>query len=530
MGGERRFEGRTRTPERRARFSVESPKTLWVDSTAAGSEPNRSELRSIDVDTLRIVDGRVDIDAVVALQAPLDRVNDSIVRLDRALDRSRSGWLVGPVRNRVDDLAERVADQRSIGTRAAEALAVAPTMLGADGERVYLLMFTTPGEARGQGGFMGNYAELTVHHGQIMLTDFGRHGDLSTGGAPVRTLERAPDDWLARYGPFGFTTGPGDSVGDVPWANITISPHFPSTAQVVAELYPKSGGTELDGVLSLDVFALDELADLIGPVEVEDAPFPLTGANTASFLLLEQYQIDDFDARTDLLEAVALETIELVLGEAAPDPVELARRLRPMALQRRAMAWSAHPEEQSVLSAAGLTAELLDDRHDADALAVTVVNGSGNKIDTFLSRRFTLTDRSDGLVDLDLEFRNDPPLELPDYVVGNLVGLPRGSSRLFVSIHTNMRVVEARDGDGPIGLQPSVESGLAVYSGYLDVGPGATTSWTATLEPSGGSELVLQPQPLVQTEIWTVGLEGAEFPWNEGAELFETERLLTSGD
>ncbi len=501
--------------------------TELTDAASSTSRTLDAELSTVDVDALRIVDGRIDIDAIVALRAPLDRVIASVERLDRTLADNRSGWLVPAAKDRVDELAESVADQRELAAKAADALDVIPAMLGADGERVYLLMFTTPGEARGQGGFMGNYAELTAIDGEVTLSDFGRHNDLSNGGGRPRVLRSAPDDWFDRYGPFGYTTGPDDSVGNVPWANITISPHFPSTAQVVAELYPQSGGRELDGVFNLDVFALGQLAGLIGPLEVEGAPFPLTGRNMAPFLLIGQYEIDDFDERTDLLEAVALETIELILGDASPDPVELARRLRPMSLQRRAMAWSAHPSEQAVLSAAGFGGELLDDRQDADSLAVTVVNASGSKIDTFLSRRFTLTEQQDGRMELQLEFHNDPVLTLPDYVVGNLVGLPRGSSRLFVSIHTSMRLVEARDDDGTIGLQPSLESGLPVYSGYLDLAPDGTATWTASLEASDADALVLQPQPLVQPEIWTVAIDGVGFPWNEGSELFNTLRLTT---
>ena len=360
-----------------------------------------------------------------------------------------------------------------LGAKAVDALAVAPSMLGADGERVYLLMFTTPGEARGQGGFMGNYAELTVDRGQVELTDFGRHGDLSDRGARPRMLDEAPPDWIDRYGPFGFTTGPDGSVGDVPWANITISPHFPATAQVIAELYPQSGGRELDGVLNLDVFALDELADLIGPVEAAGAPFPLTGANTASFLLVGQYEIDDFDERTDLLEAVALETIELVLGEAAPDPVELAKRLRPMTLQRRAMAWSVHPTSRQCCRRRVSLRSSLDDRVTPTRLRSPWSTAAGTRSTPSCPADFTLTELDDGRVDLELEFHNNPPLDLPDYVVGNLVGLPRGSSRLFVSIHTNMRLVEAGDDDGSSVCNHPIESGLPVYSGYLDIPPAA---------------------------------------------------------
>ena len=37
-----------------------------------------------------------------------------------------------------------------------------PGLLGADGERTYLIAFLNPSEQRGLGGFIGNYAEITA--------------------------------------------------------------------------------------------------------------------------------------------------------------------------------------------------------------------------------------------------------------------------------------------------------------------------------------------------------------------------------
>ena len=71
------------------------------------------------------------------------------------------------------------------------------------------------------------------------------------------TLDAAPPDWMHRYGPQGFAIGADARVVRDPWSIINLSPHFPSTAQVIQELYPQSGGRHLDGVFSLDVFALE---------------------------------------------------------------------------------------------------------------------------------------------------------------------------------------------------------------------------------------------------------------------------------
>lgn len=475
-------------------------------AAASTSRLLAAELGSLDLDALRIVDGRIDIDAVRDLGEPLRRVNSAIERLDESIRRQRSPWLAPPVKEVLDEVAVDLADQRSLGSKATAALEVAPAMLGADGVRRYFVMFTTPAEARGLGGFMGNYAELTVDDGRISLSGFGRHSDLTLAGDDDRRLVDAPDDWLARYGTFGFTTGPGGTTGTAPWANITMSPHFPSTAQVVAELYPQSGGHRVDGVIALDVFALQEVVDLVGPIDVAGAPAPLDGTSTANFLLVGQYQIADAAQRTDLLESVARDTIRRLIGEQSPDPLDLGRALAPMVRERRVMAWSEHHDEQAMLIQAGLDGALLADAEGADGVSVSVDNAGGSKIDTFLERELTLSTDTAGSGShvLTIRLRNDPPLGLPDYVVGNLVNLPRGTSRLFVSVHTSMRLIAASDPGGPLGLQPSAEAGFRVYSAYVDIPAGGEIEWRLELEQSAlQSDIVITPQPLRIPAVFT---------------------------
>ena len=88
-------------------------------------------------------------------------------------------------------------------------------MLGADGQRRYLIMFTTPAESRGITGFFGNYADVTIDNGAIEVTEFGRHSDLSAvvneNGA---FCTGCPQEFVDRYGPYSLAMGPErDGVG-----------------------------------------------------------------------------------------------------------------------------------------------------------------------------------------------------------------------------------------------------------------------------------------------------------------------------
>lgn len=466
------------------------------------------QLELIDFDALRVVDSRVDVDAVRGLDEPMRELQAALDLLDEAVRDSASPWLIAPIRRELDELEVEIARQAELGDRAQAALKLAPDLLGASGERVYLLMFTTPAEARGRVGLMGNFAELTVDNGMITLTAFGGHDELSARAAS-RRLTNAPRDWLARYGSFGYTTGPGATIATrMAWADVTLSPHFPSTAQVVAELYPKSGGRQVEGVVSVDVFAVERLVGLIGPVEIEEVGRPLTGDNTAQFLLLDQYQIADRTQRRDLLDLVARELIERLLADA-PDPLELGRALAPMVRQDRVLAWSPDADEQGLFSAIGMGGEMLPDLRGGDGYGVTVANAANNKIDSFLEREVTLTRRTttDGAVDvLTVTLRNDAPTEgFPPYVIDNTLGLPIGTTRIYVTVSTTATALEATIDGERAAVQPGTEAGFNTYSAFMTIEAGQSSTIELHLAPSAPDRpAVFDEQPLVRPAVWSM--------------------------
>ena len=56
-----------------------------------------------------------------------------------------------------------------------------------------------------------------------------------------------------------------------------MTPDFPwHRASAVAELYPQSGGQQIDGVLSVDPAGLAAMMRYTGPIEVPELREPLT--------------------------------------------------------------------------------------------------------------------------------------------------------------------------------------------------------------------------------------------------------------
>ncbi|MEZ5224292.1 MAG: DUF4012 domain-containing protein [Ilumatobacteraceae bacterium] len=178
------------------------------------------------------------------------------------------------------ELAGEIQQQRTSSDRAIEAVRQAPAMLGADGPRRYFMAFMTPVEARGLGGLMGNWAEVTIDEGRIQVSDFARHTDLNDRAAGPQRIT-GPADFLDAWGDYGFRDADGLTRWSI-WGDVTYSPHFPNVAEVITQLYPQSGGDEVDGVFVMDVYALAALMQLTGEIELADADLTITPSTRRS--------------------------------------------------------------------------------------------------------------------------------------------------------------------------------------------------------------------------------------------------------
>ncbi|MEO1057699.1 MAG: DUF4012 domain-containing protein, partial [Actinomycetota bacterium] len=480
-----------------------------AQTAAEASADLAAALRSVNVDDLRILNGRFDLGSLALVEQPFLDVQASFDQLRATIGDVESPWLIEPVQDRLDALAVELDDIEPTLANAVDAVQLAPQLLGADGERTYFLAFTTPAEARGLGGFMGNYAVITADDGALQLVDFGRTGDLNRALDLPGTVS-GPDEWLDRYGQYGFTSGPNGGTERFPWSNVTISPDFPSTAEVISELYTQSGGTELDGVFAMDPYVLRELMQLTGPVTVADTGEQLNANNVLDFLLVEQYEIDATDDRVDLLEDVSREVVQRVLRGDLPGPVQVADALSPMAAQGRLVGWSADPDEQDLFERVRLAGGL-PDLAGGDGVALVVTNAGANKLDVYLERTLdyaAVVDQRSGQVtgELTVTLHNQAPSDgLPNGVIGNYRGDARGTNRILVSLYTALPLDEVTVGDGEaVNPQLGTEGGWITNSFFVGVPPGGTIDITATvagvLAIPDGYTLATRPQPLVIPE------------------------------
>lgn len=482
-------------------LAAQAGEVAEVSSLAAGSA---------DVDALRFVGGRLDPQVVGDMVGPLEQVHSSLDTLNDRVDDVRSPWLLAAVSERIDRLDDQVDDALPEAENALEAVRIAPTLLGADGPQRYLVLFTTPVEARGRAGFPGNYAELVVDDGQLTMPVFGRVGDLEAAGQD-RTLTE-PAEMVARYGRFDIANT---------WRNLTMTPDFASVGLAASQLYPQSGGQPIDGVLAIDPTGLAALMRYTGPVELPDLPEPLTADNAEQYLLFDQYLLfeDDNDRRVDVLDEVARTTFDRLTRVDLPGPRVLSEQLDPVTDGGHIQVVTTDMDTFLPLQVLFETGWLAPPTEGTDTVTVTTSNAGGSKIDMYLERseQYDVTwdpDTGEVSATLRVTLENNAPAEgLPDYVIGNAIGLPTGTNRSFVSIYSPFELEGSRVNGQPVGVQSEVELNRNVYSTFVDIPPGQSVDIELDLAGSVDGrhyrlDLPVQPSVRPDEVAVTVTAEG----------------------
>ncbi|MFK8026172.1 MAG: DUF4012 domain-containing protein [Ilumatobacter sp.] len=471
-----------------------------------------TQVGTIDLDDLTFDNGRIDVDAIAALSEPLAAVRSDMSALQQAVAEIDDPWLVEPLRERMASLGDEITEQLARSDQFVDIVDLAPAMLGRDGPRHYFVGFTTPSEVRGLGGFLGNFAEVTIDDGAIDLSQFGRADTLDAAAAPGERTISGPDDWLARYGTYGFDNVDG-GTGPVPWKNITMSASMESTGQVIADLYAQSGGRDVDGVFIMDVYAVAALLELTGPIELPDGEGTVTAQTAPRFLLKGQYDQANTDDRIDLLEIVSTRVFETLLESELPAPLDLLDLPGPLVEEGRISGYAIDLDEQALIDQVGLSGTLQTPDGN-DALAITFNNAVGNKIDFFLDTSATYqvsADQASGQVDatLDLVLENRSPADgQPFYVIGNLIDQPFGSNRSLVSVYSQLPLERALVDGAEVIAERTVEAGYFVTGVVVDLEPGGTGTvrleFAGQLDVDDGYELAVRTPPLADAMNLTV--------------------------
>jgi hypothetical protein len=416
-----------------------------ADSGGELARAAATSLDEVDLDTLKPTAGRIDLARVEGVRGPVDRALASLQSADRRLAEVRSPLLVGLVADRLDELAAKVDDALATAENASAALDAAPDLLGGDGPRRYFLVMQTPSELRGAGGFMGSWGVLVADDGDLVLERTGRVRELTEGGAdPAGRRIEGPPEFVDHW-----TQTPAQY-----WGLIGFTPDFPTVGAIVAQLYPESGGTEVDGVISLDPAGFAALLQLTGPITVPGRADALTPENAEQVLLHQQYldaASGDDAQREVFLEDATRTLFERLTSGDLPGPQTMSDALAPMVDGRHIQLYAVRDAEQRFFERIGADGSVR--RTTADAVGIVGQNYNGNKIDYFLRRTLSYDvtwDPESGRIDGELTVQLEnlaPSTGLPHSVIGwggdlsaNQLPVADGENLHYLSLYTAGRL------------------------------------------------------------------------------------------
>jgi hypothetical protein len=409
---------------------------------------------------------------------------------------------------------------------------LAPTLLGADGPRTYLILAQNNHELRPTGGFISGVGELHVDGGRLKSLSF-------TDSYAVDNLE-VPHDltpldlqqtlaaqlWLLR---------------DANW-----DADFPTSARRVLDIYQRDRGVQADGVIALDLTALEWLVDALGPIPLPDGDQSLTGDNLVRLLQAQwenpeggpalegRWDAEWWQHRKDFMGEIAGAALDKLLaapsgaGQVASglDLVALARTLSRSLDEKHLLLYFTDPQAGTLLRARNWDGALSVPPLPMDALLVVDTNVGFNKVDPNVARtmhyaldlgaadgpeaRLTVTyqNHSTRAVDgcVQEAWYGDSYTDMMDRCYWNYmrVYVPAGSQLLEgpdLALPPGSLLAQSSDLALPATISPTLAgSNWTVWAAFFDVAPGADRSLAYHYRlPSS----VLEPTPegLVQYRL-----------------------------
>ncbi|KRF35068.1 DUF4012 domain-containing protein [Nocardioides sp. Soil805] len=366
-----------------------------LDSAVSIAEMGTATLPEITGDDATFFEGgNVDIPTLERLVGTAGEVRTELASAQSSLTAIEAtgpgGGRIGDARDsaleQVDPLADGLDDLMPL-------MEELPTILGAEGDRKYLLAILNPAEMYYSGGVALSYAPVTVSDGRVSI------GESVDTGANREVFE--PRYWRKVKGnPFHKGRQRVMLAG--------LAPSWPVAGEETLNAWRALRGRNMSGLIAVDVIALARLSEITGPMDVPGYG-RVDSSNLVETLIgsYDDYADPSSRERKDSNKALVGLFVDRLLGTGQlPDKV---RVLADAARGRHFAAYFRDDEVQDTLGDLAISGDLSQTKHDY--LGVLTQNTVGSKTDYWQSRRVSsdVRLRPDGSarVALEVEIHND---------------------------------------------------------------------------------------------------------------------------
>ncbi|MBI3960839.1 MAG: DUF4012 domain-containing protein [Chloroflexi bacterium] len=382
-----------------------------------------------------------------------------------------------------------------------------PQLLGMNGPVTYLVLVQNNHELRGTGGFITGVGVLKVERGRVADLTFSDsyavdNLEVSHPPAPPQMQKYIKADLLF--------------LRDANW-----SPDLPTSARTIDTIYTRDKGVQVDGIITVDLRAVELLVGALGQVEVEGLDKPITAANVVQVIKELWGTTPTGDQRGNFMEwlhgrkdfmPLIAQAILAKLKTGRFNYFALIGAAQKSMAERAVQLWMREANVQAQLHAWGWDGSLLP-QADADFVALVDTNLGFNKVDAVMRRSldyrvYWLDGPSEpATVQATITYEHSQPVPgLEKCVIDAYYGETYDDMtercyfdyvRLYAPRGSKLVSVQGVDSDSIVSR--SGEAGTQVFGAFFSMQPGRTHQITFTYRlPAAirqtGYRLVIQRQ------------------------------------
>lgn len=329
--------------------------SVLEDASTGALIPLTAALQQTPMDNL-VNDGTIDVAALstllTAIESAAPTMQACTERLDALPDMNieQLQSVVAPAKAKLDTVNDTFQAAAGIAP-------VASSLLGANGDRTYLLAAQNSAELRASGGFPGSVGTLSISDGHISLGDFQTVYDVlnedTSSSIAITDEEHALFYGYTRYS----------------WDN-SYNPDFARVGEIWAVSYNERHDTHIDGVISITPSLVQKLLAALGTSVTLTDGTELNGSNATKVLEHDLYwkylsneatvSSSDGATITDALfsEAAGLAFDQVLNNFDSNMLTKLAGVLTEGVADREVMVWMDSDAEQAAMETVGATGAL----------------------------------------------------------------------------------------------------------------------------------------------------------------------------
>ena len=426
-----------------------------------------------DGGTIPVSSGSVGLDELARFATALSSAADTLERSHQRLAAIERPFMVPPLRRALLETDRRLEREAATLARTASLARYVPPILGTAGARHYFLAFQNDLEPGATGGVVHSWAELRAEYGRLHVARAGGRQELESAVA-LRSAADAPHQW----------------------DDVNTSPDFPTSARRMGDLYSRSGGRPVDGVIALDSVGLAALLELTGPVRVDGWSDPVGWHNVKE--VIRRNAAGPPTGEPDVVVELVASALRAVTTADLGTARNVVRLLSRGTQDRHLLLYLSRPEEERAISGVGIDGAV--EPVLGDSLLVVTENTPSDSEDDDVRRS----------VRYEVTLRPGPSAtELSGRLEVGTTGGTSGQGRDLpskISVYSPFGAVSASLGSRSVELRSRPNLGRQEHSLFLPAGaPDRTLTMEVrgrlTLTKDGWYRLDVQGQPSVPQDL-----------------------------